>query len=201
MFGTVEQMRATLRDRRCKPLSWFQPGRKIQIRDKMQQYTYTLTARPGKDFPKHFNPELTPQQMLRRGVFEGKYLNDCMFEFPRQWYAAALQRGKLSPAEPRPEINEFRIKSRKSRPYWIAKGWIPITESDRDVRGWFQWYCRYWLGRRQLGVDEIQIRRWRAFRRHRAQLIRGCPRRRRRDPTCRPRQRQALLQWAYNPYP
>lgn len=204
MFNTVAQMRAALNDRRCKPKSWYRPGRRITVTNKMQRhpYKYKLTARPGRDFAPGFRPELTPAQMLRRGVFEGKYLNDCMFEFPREWYAAALRKGKLSPEGPDPSVNEFKIKSRKSLAYWKEKGWIPITGTtrgpagDRDRRGWFQWYCRYWIGRRQPLVDEKQIQRWFSFRRHRAQVVKNC-----RTRTCRPKQRQALLQWGYNPFP
>lgn len=205
MFDTVAQMREALNDAKCHPLSWYRPGRRITVKNKMQRrpYKYKLTARPGKDFDPRFKPQLSPAQMLRRGVFEGKYINDCMFEFPKEWYASALRRGKLSPEGPNPSVNEFGIKSRKSLQYWREKGWIPITGTtrgpggDHDRRGWFQWYCRYWIGRRQPIVDDLQIKRWRSFRRHRAQVVINCGRRR----SCRKRQRQALLQWAYNPYP
>ena len=199
MFDTAEEMKTLLKDARCHPLSWYRRGRQLSVRNKMQKrtYRYTLTARPGKDFDRRFRPELTPAQMLRRGVFEGKYLNDCMFEFPREWYASALRRGKLSPEGADPSVNEFGIKSRKSLRYWREKKWIPIVPGDRDRRGWFQWYCRYWMGRRQPAVDQKQISRWRSFRRHRAQVLKNCGQ----TKNCRKRQRQALLQWAYNPYP
>lgn len=214
MFDTIDEMKRLLNDRRCKPLSYYKPGRKIKAADKMQNYTYTLTARVGDiDFPL----EVTPAQMLKRGVFEGKYCNDCMFELPREWYAGALRAGKLSPIADE-TLNEFGVKSRKSLKYWRDKGWIPITEThdigtvavklgvdinkvpaadktDHDVRGWFQWLCRYWLGRRQLIIDHIQIGRWRAFIRHRAQLRKHCGK----SKLCRPVQRQALLQWGYEP--
>ena len=64
-----------------------------------------------------------------------------------------------------------------------------------DPRGWFQWYCRYYQGRRMAREDERQIGRWKAMRRHLAQLRRGCEPG---DRWCRPRQRQALLHWAYD---
>ena len=200
MYDTVEQLADALM-RHGRPLRWFEPGREVVVRDKMQSYTYVLTARPGRDFPPEFAPELTPQQMLELGVFEGKYLNDCVAELPAEWYAAALGRGKLSPAGADPSVNLFRVKSRKSLAYWREKGWIPIAPGDRDVRGWFQWYCRYWLGRRQPAVDAAQIRRWRAFVRHRAQLLKNSTPAQRRDPLHRRVQRQALLQWAYHPMP
>ena len=189
----------------AKPISWYRPGQSINVADKMQtRYTYVLSEPIGKNFAPEFKPHLSPPQMLRRGVFEGKYLNDCILEYPREWYAQALI--NLRPGLPDPQANEFRIKSRKSLNYWRRKRWIPIVESDKDVRGWFQWYCRYYLGRRDSVVDTIQIARWRSFIRH-ARQIQASYRRLARPPNTlaekrahRPRQRQALLQWAYDPY-
>ena len=167
----------------------FRKGALIVVRDKMQQdYRYRLTCEIGQDFSPDFRPELTPLQMLKRGVFEGHYLNDCREEFPPQWFKEA----RLSPKYPDISCNQFGIKSRPGLSIWQQKGWI----LGPDVRGWFQWYCRYYLGRRLPETDSIQIARWRAFYRHKAQILKNCP------PShteCRARQRQALLQWAYNP--
>lgn len=192
----------------ARPLSWYRPGRRVSVADKMQRrYAYTLTARPGRDFDAGFRPQVSPARMLRLGVFEGRYLNDCVLELPREWYAAALRAKRLSPGAPDPRLNAFGVKSRLSLGHWRRAGWIPAAPGDRDVRGWFQWYCRYWLGRRQPAVDRVQIQRWRAFARHRGQILasyRRLGRRRPRTPAAkrahRPRQRQALLQWAYDPY-
>jgi hypothetical protein len=171
------------------------------------RYSYALAARPGQGFAPGFRPQVSPERMLRMGVFEGKYLNDCVAEFPREWFEGALRAGTLSPDGPDPARNAFRVKSRQSLGQWRRNGWIPVSPGDPDVRGWFQWYCRYWLGRRAPAVDEIQIARWRAFARHRAQILASYRRlgpRRPRTPAQkrahRPRQRQALLQWAYRPY-
>lgn len=167
----------------------FLPGRLICVHDKMQQnYQYRLTCRPGQNFAPDFAPQLTPAQMLSRGVFEGHYLTDCQDEFPAQWFAKA----KLSPGGPDISLNQFKVKSRQPLSVWREKGWIILP----DVRGWFQWYCRYYLGRRLPEVDALQIKRWRAFRRHLVQVQKHCPPG---HSECRPRQRQALLQWAYNP--
>jgi len=206
-LASPEDLAALLRY--AHPLSWYQPGREIAVSDRMQGrgYAYTLTARPGRDFAPGFRPQLSPARMLKMGVFEGKYLNDCVLEFPREWYAEALRAGRLSPGGPDPTLNAFRVKSRLSLRQWRRNKWVPAAEGDRDVRGWFQWYCRYWLGRRDEAVDGVQIARWRAFARHRAQILasyRRLGRLRPRTPAQkrahRPRQRQALLQWAYRPY-
>jgi hypothetical protein len=160
---------------------------KVIVHDRMQTgYSYYRTEPPGRHFHPDFKPELTPAQMLALGVFGGKYLTDCTQEFPAAWFRHA----RLSPAEARPELNYFGVLASKPLAYWQAKGWI----WPADPRGWFQWYCRYYLGRRCLD-DERQIRRWRAMTRHIAQLRRHClPG----AEACRPRQRQALLQWAYD---
>lgn len=160
------------------------------VNDMMQKgYEYGCQCAVGQDFAPDFRPELTPQQMLELGVFEGHYLNDCRNEFPLSWFNNA----KLSPQRPDIGANYFKVKSRMSLQQWQQHGWIV----EPDPRGWFQWYCRYYMGRRIEGVDAWQIKRWRAFKRHRVQIMKGClPF----DLDCRKRQRQALLQWAYNPF-
>jgi len=145
----------------------------------------------GQSFDPEFQPELTPPEMLQMGVFEGKYLNDCTDEFPSEWFEASQDKRSLVAD---PALNFFGIKSRQNLQTWRDKGWI--TPDDPDVRGWFQWYCRYYLGRRDPILDPRQINRWKAFRRHLAQVQKNCPPG---DLTCRPKQRQALLQWAYDP--
>lgn len=162
----------------------------ISVCDKMQSgYTYELTEPMGENFSPLFKPELTPQQMLELGVFEGHYLNDCQNEFPHEWFVNA----KLSFEKPDVNCNCFKVKSRQFLQEWRQKNWI----IGPDVRGWFQWYCRYYMGRRIPFIDEVQIKRWRAFYRHVAQLKKNCALA---DFACRPRQRQAVLQWAYNPF-
>jgi len=159
----------------------------VVVNDRMQSgYRYRLAAPTGRSFQAGFKPQLTPKQMLAVGVFGGKYLTDCRAEFPAAWFA----RAKLSPDAYDPTLNCFGIRASKPLAYWREKGWIHAD----DPRGWFQWYCRYYLGRR-CDDDERQIARWRAMRRHVAQVVRNCAKG---DLTCRPRQRQALLHWAYD---
>jgi hypothetical protein len=160
--------------------------RRIAVHDRMQQVSYLLTEPMGEHFHPEFLPELTPQEMLELGVFGGKYMTDCRDEFPEDWFAKA----KLSSARHDPSLNFFGVNASKPLAYWRDKGWIYAE----DPRGWFQWYCRYYLGRR-CPDDERQIRRWKAMKRHAAQIRNNClPG----DLDCRPRQRQALLHWAYD---
>ena len=161
----------------------------IVVNDKMQSdYRYTRSQPVGRNFAPEFMPAHTPSQMLALGVFEGRYLNDCTAEFPADWF-----RGARTSRMPDPSLNHFGVKSRQSLDVWRQKGWI----YGPDPRGWFQWYCRYYLGRRLDDIDRIQIRRWKGFARHAAQVRANCFSG---DVFCRPRQRQALLQWAHDPF-
>jgi hypothetical protein len=161
--------------------------RKVTVNDRMQRdYVYALTEPAGRNFHPDFRPELTPKQMLALGVFGGRYMTDCAAEFPRDWFA----RAKLSPGRRDARLNCFGIHASQPLSEWRRKGWI----HPDDPRGWFQWYCRYYLGRRGPD-DERQIRRWKAIRRHVAQIRANCLRG---DLGCRKRQRQALLHWAYD---
>ncbi len=149
-------------------------------------YVYYRTKLVGCSFNPRFKPELTPKQMLELGIFGGKYMTDCPKEFPASWFKNA----KLSPDRHRASLNYFGVTASQTLPQWRRKGWI----YHEDPRGWFQWYCRYYSGRRC--VDDLrQIARWHAVRRHVAQLKKHCAPR---DLNCRRRQRQALLHWAYD---
>jgi hypothetical protein len=160
----------------------------VMVTDKMQKgYRYTLSEPVGGNFDPRFKPELTPWEMLRLGVFGGKYMTDCRKEFPQDWFLES----KLCPERHDPALNFFGVNASQPLSVWRQKGWI----SPDDPRGWFQWYCRYYMGRRIAEEDDRQIRRWLAMKRHRTQIINSC------DPGdagCRPRQRQALLHWAYD---
>lgn len=162
--------------------------KKVLVNDKMQKgYCYELSGPAGRNFAPVFRPELTPKEMLHLGVFCGKYMTDCQGEFPCDWFEGA----KLAPAGRDCTLNYFGVDASQPLSEWRRKGWI----HPDDPRGWFQWYCRYYMGRRMPEEDARQIGRWRAMRRHVRQIERNC------DPgdlSCRGRQRQALLHWAYD---
>ena len=161
--------------------------KRVTVNDRMQRgYVYYLAEPMGRHFAPGFNPQLTPKQMLQLGVFGGKYMTDCREEFPADWFV----RAKLCHEYHDAKLNYFGVNASKPLSYWKQKGWI----HKDDPRGWFQWYCRYYMGRR-CEDDERQIKRWRAIRRHIAQIKKNCAVG---DVNCRTRQRQALLHWAYD---
>ena len=161
---------------------------KVIVNDLMQKnYIYYLTEPMGKNFHSDFSPGVTPKQMLEMGVFGGKYMTDCKDEYPKDWFENA----KLCPERHDPGLNYFGINASQPLSVWREKGWI----YHEDPRGWFQWYCRYYMGRRIYEEDKRQIKRWKAMRRHIGAITKNCiPG----DHDCRRKQRQALLHWAYD---
>jgi len=162
-------------------------NQRVFVNDLMQtNYVYVLSEPMGKNFHPDFQPELSPKEMLELGVFGGKYMTDCRAEFPADWFEDA----KLCHERHEPNLNFFGVNASKPLSYWREKGWI----HEDDPRGWFQWYCRYYMGRRSED-DGRQIKRWRAMARHVAQIKKNCESG---NMNCRRRQRQALLHWAYD---
>jgi len=151
-----------------------------------RRYVYVRSEPIGRNFDPRFTPQLTPKQMLRLGVFGGKYMTDCRAEFPADWFT----RAKLCAGRHDPRLNYFGVNASETLGEWRRKGWI----HRQDPRGWFQWYCRYYMGRRSAD-DARQIGRWRAIARHVAQIRNNCEPG---DLDCRRRQRQAVLHWAYD---
>jgi hypothetical protein len=160
---------------------------KVVVNDRMQRgYVYFRSQPIGRNFHTEFQPQLTPKQMLSLGVFGGKYMTDCVQEFPKAWFT----RAKLASGRRQARLNCFGVNASQSLATWRQSGWI----RPQDPRGWFQWYCRYYMGRRSAD-DQRQIRRWRAIARHIAAIRKNCEAG---DLECRKRQRQAVLHWAYD---
>ena len=160
---------------------------RVIVSDTMQRhYVYFRTEPAGRNFAAGFTPELTPKEMLRLGVFGGKYMTDCREEFPDTWFAHA----KLCKDRHDAGLNCFGVNASQSLAAWRQNGWI----RPQDPRGWFQWYCRYYMGRRSAD-DARQIRRWRALRRHVSAIQKTCEPG---DVECSRKQRQAAMHWAYD---
>lgn len=210
---SFEDMAAVLKDK-GRGLANFKKGDTIKVWNKMEKnYSYELAEEPGTALA--FKPFADPGEILALGAFGGKYLNDCLLEFPAEWFWRAGLLGKLSPGGTDISLNYFKIDSRLPLSEWRKSGWIPSgsrevpagkklkgvkgvlsdPKTNPDPRGWFQWYCRYWMGRRLEELDAVQIQRWKNFRRHYGAVQKGC---KKGDLECRPRQRQALLHWAWD---
>ncbi len=140
------------------------------------------------EFYKIFKPELSPKKMLELGIFGGSYFGLNIKEYPKSWFKNAKISKNFNV-----NLNRFKIKSGLSRTHWLKKGWI----FKEDPLGWFQWYCRYCKGRRIAHIDIIQIKRWKNFKRHVSAIKKNCEPG---DLSCRKKQRQAILQWAYDPF-
>lgn len=160
----------------------------VVVNNKMQKgYKYELIEPMGRNFHKDFNPDLTPREMLSLGVFGGKYMTDCKKEYPKNWWTKA----KLNSEFHDSKLNYFSVNASQPLSVWRKNGWI----YKDDPRGWFEWYCRYYMGRRIEDEDKRQIKRWKMMVRHVAQISKNC---RAGDMNCRRVQRQALLHWAYD---
>merc|ERR1711924_161410 len=120
------------------------------------------------DFPE-FTPNLSPAQVLRRGAFGGTYYRDIkssvtgvhykgrevIAEFPTEWFDGVDIATKVCSPTYRLAVNKYQASCGASLGQWESSGWI----AAQDPYGWFQWYCRFFLGRRSSD-DERQIKRW-----------------------------------------
>lgn len=115
-----------------------------------------------------FTPNKSPAEVLREGAFGGSYfrplyskklratISDDYLELPSSWIEGLDANYFLTSSTYDPEANKFKVACGQSIEEWEANGWI---NHRWDVRGWFQWYCRYFAGRR-CEDDERQISRW-----------------------------------------
>lgn len=139
----------------------------------------------GSKFDERFRPSYTPLEMLKLGIFGGAYFSDPSHKRGTPPVVFTLDKNLWGRKEPDPQVNKYGVLAGASLEFWKEKN---LIHSD-DPAGWFQWYIKYYYGRRHSD-DDRQIKRWRSFvARHGAQCY-GKP--------GRLRQRQALLQWAWD---
>lgn len=125
-----------------------------------------------------------PDVLLRLGVFGGSFIIPMIYEVPAEWVLIIAANGKLS-ATPRADINNFRVISKQDHVNTEKN-----ESASNDDLGWFQWYIRYYLGRR-TDEDADQIDRAIHFiNRHVGQIYANISQ-------SRQGQRQACLQWGY----
>lgn len=135
-----------------------------------------------------FAPSYTPEEMLKLGVFEGKYIN-AVKGVPAAW--KKIPKVLKPDDEPDPTINKYGVKSRQPLSVWKKNGWIKT-----DKLGFFEWMINYFLGRRLGDEDDWQIGRWNSFvARHQGQITAKCNLK---DDKCNAKQRQGLLQWGWD---
>lgn len=115
-----------------------------------------------------FTPNRSPEEVLREGCFGGSYyrplysrklgitISDDFQELPSAWIEELNTELYLTSPTYDPVINKFKVACGQSIEEWELAGWINHTY---DVRGWFQWYCRFYIGRR-CDDDERQVSRW-----------------------------------------
>ena len=124
--------------------------------------------------------------MLRLGVFGGKYMTDCRHEFPARWFKGA----KLAPRRRDPSLNFFGVDASQPLSVWRAKGWIHSDDPAAGSSGiaaigaggaWRMMRGRSAVGRRCVGM-----------------CARSSAHASGATSTVAPRQRQALLHWAYD---
>ncbi len=208
---TVDDMLTILKEK-GNPLSSYKKGTRITVYYKNgTSYSFVLSENPNENFHPEFKPVFTFSELLEHGVMEGKYSSLFILALPKEWFLPAIKKGKLRPEGADPKVNYFGVKSRSSLKEWQQKGWVPNPygvvskqypilsnpNTNPDIFGWLGWYGFYSIGRRIPELDEVQIKRWKAFRRHAGQIKANC---RKGDLSCRPIQRQALLQWAHDPF-
>jgi hypothetical protein len=128
-------------------------------------------------------------EMLDKGIFEGIY-TAVIPGIPAKYktHKNVLKRG----SDPDISINYYGVKSRQPLSEWKKKGWT----TNLSPLGWWMWYVLYFEGRRNDKEDLLQIARWKSFiARHNAQVQSKC---KKGDKSCNTKQRQGLLQWAWN---
>jgi len=116
-----------------------------------------------------FRPNLSPQQVLQMGSFGGTYFRpiysgvtkksytaaEVTKEYPKEWFKGLNMKKQVTSSNYQNSVNQYNAKCGGSLEMWESKGWM----ANIDPYGWFQWYCRFYQGRRSTD-DDRQIGRW-----------------------------------------
>jgi len=165
-----------------------------------------------KDNENKFAPNLTPKQVFKAGAFGGTYFrpihssvtgkkytaNQVTKEYPKSWFKNLDKEKMITSGVYDKKINKYGVKCGSSLEAWEKSDWIV----KQDPYGWFQWYCRYYIGRRGAD-DERQIKRWLSITgpngRFRRRLMNEIIKKKTRynDYSVSPVIRQVLLHWGY----
>tara|TARA_B100000035_G_C20769868_1_gene452128 strand:- start:47 stop:601 length:555 start_codon:yes stop_codon:yes gene_type:complete len=167
-----------------------------------------------KSFKSHpdFKPNVAPKDVFKKGAFGGTYFRpiyssitkkkykaeDVISEYPKSWFKGMNIKKKVISSKYDKKINKYGVKCGSSLEDWEKSNWIV----KQDPYGWFQWYCRFYRGRR-TDDDERQIGRWLKLAgpngRFRRRLMNEIIKKGKNynDPSVSPVIRQVLLHWGY----
>jgi len=163
-----------------------------------------------KDHPE-FKPNLSPHQILKMGAFGGTYFRpiyssvtkkhykseDVIKEYPKSWFKGIDIEKMVTSSKYDKKVNKYGVKCGSELEDWEKSGWM----HEQDPYGWFQWYCRFYMGRRIKEEDDRQISRWLGLGRFKNRLYGMIEKKKGieslNDITISPVIRQVLQHWAY----
>ena len=152
----------------------------------------------------NFAPNKTPIKIIKEGAFGGTYFRDIYSNVNSNWYHNSWKEFNfLRDIDPKlysknfydVNVNKYKVKCGSSLRFWENTGWI----REQDPYGWFQWYCRYYLGRHSKD-DERQIKRCNSIvNRFKSILVKMIKNKNAKynDYSVSPKIRQILLHWGY----
>ena len=112
----------------------------------------------------NFSPNKTPIEVIKEGAFGGTYFRDIYSGINEKWYKNSRKEfvqlknigAKFYVSDYNDvNVNKYDVKCGASLRFWEINDWI----NKIDPYGWFQWYFRYWSGRRSK-YDKRQTNRW-----------------------------------------
>lgn len=111
----------------------------------------------------YFKPNVTPREMLKQGIFGHSYFGVEILQGDMYYDELFQSFGDIDTSlylssKYHAKGNKFKIKSGKDYQFWKDNNWM----HEDDPYGWFEWYCKYYIGRRHSD-DQRQIQRWLDF--------------------------------------
>ena len=92
-----------------------------------------------------FHPNITPIDVIKKGVFGGTYFRDIYSGVNNKWSKNSWKKfEELKDIDKKyyssgfydADLNHCRVEVGTSLRFWESKGWI----NETDPYGWFQWY-------------------------------------------------------------
>ena len=153
------------------------------------------------DYP-DFKPNYSPKEMISMGVFGGNYFNRKEYREMIHPEAFECDESKYNLEEQDKKVNFFKSLAGNNRQWWEDRN---LINHMYNTEGWFQWYCRFYYGRR-CEDDARELKRWANFKLRHLNMYYDCLERSKHntqkglmDDSVYPRYKQSLFQWAINP--